>query len=222
MSGRSEKTAILFVDDDAQFRQILASSFQRKGYRVFTAACGHEALEVIQKNAIDVVVSDIRMPNGSGIDLLDQTKGMAPQMPVILLVTGFADIATEEAYLRGAEALLSKPFKMSVLEEIIEQHLSQGPKSQTTDRQVGQTVFKAELTFRTEEGTIPSEVLSLGDKGMFVVFEGKCPAINDEVMFEIIKDDKKLKGSGIIRWIRTHEMHACSGLGVEFLSVFEE
>lgn len=211
---------ILFVDDEADFRNILAFSFGRKGYKTLTASSGKEAFEIIKSQQVNVVVSDIRMPQGGGIELLDQTKEYHPETPIILLVTGFADITTEEAHHKGAEALFSKPFDISTLEETIERLLIPSEKRWSVPPESIDSEIQVELHFQCLNTAIESKSVSLGRGGMFVATpEEPFPNINDEVSFKIIfsKSGKSLNGNGIVRWARTQDIaNLPAGFGVEF------
>ncbi len=89
MSDKAQKYNILFVDDEQRILTSLRSIFRRE-YNVFTASGGKEALEVLAKNDINVIVSDQRMPNMLGNELLAQVHKLYPQT-MRLLLTGFMD-----------------------------------------------------------------------------------------------------------------------------------
>ncbi len=208
---------ILLVDDDEDFRNILTFSFQRKGYQVSSASGGREAMKIVRAQPIDVVISDIRMPEGDGIELLDQLKDYEIKTPIVLLVTGFADISTEEAYDRGAEALFSKPFDRKSVEENIHRLLTPPAErwSQARDQ------LSIELQIKLQCPDLPSAIktraISIGRGGMFLKLEDQFPNISDEVAFNIITDDNQLKGAGIVRWVRSNSSNeAGSGCGIEF------
>lgn len=216
----AKETTILFVDDEIDFRNILAFSFGRKGYKVLTASNGKEAFAIIQSQPVDVVVSDIRMPDGDGIELLDHTKERHPGTPIILLVTGFADVTTEEAHNKGAEALFSKPFDLNMLEQVIQTLLTPPDQRWAEAAKEVDTEIKVELRFQNLSSSIEAKVLSIGRGGMFIAFDkGNYPNINDEVSFTIHFDgqQKPLVGNGTIRWIRTQNIaDFASGFGIEF------
>ena len=107
---------ILIVDDEVDLREIVASELEFAGATIFQAENVSHAQEILNHQKVDLIVSDIRMPGGTGIDLLKFIKSKDVESPPIILITGFADITLEDAYHLGAEALISKPFK---LEELI-------------------------------------------------------------------------------------------------------
>lgn len=114
LSGGHQPARVLVVDDENGPRQALRMLLKEE-YEVLLAASVAEALEVVRGNAIDVVVTDIRMPNRSGIDLLRTVKEEQPELEVIIL-TGYGQLSTAvEAVEHGAFAYLEKPFDNEVM-----------------------------------------------------------------------------------------------------------
>jgi CheY-like chemotaxis protein len=108
---------ILVVDDEPDLREIISSRFQMEGSHVTLAENGESALKVLAVNDFDAVISDIRMPGGNGIELLEalqamQNNGAGKNLPAIILISGFSDLARKDALARGASALLVKPFDL--------------------------------------------------------------------------------------------------------------
>jgi two-component system response regulator RegA len=100
---------MLIVDDDRAFREVLAASFARRGYRVEAAANATEAERVCERFTPARAVIDLRMPGASGLDLLRALRRRFPDIAVVVL-TGFGSIATAvEAIKSGAVNYLSKP-----------------------------------------------------------------------------------------------------------------
>ncbi len=103
---------ILIADDEEDLKKALVFEFSRKGYKMLDASNGVEALNMVRdaKNGkVDIIITDIRMPNGDGIGLLDAVRREDPGLPVLIFMTGFADITPEEAIKRGAYAIFPKP-----------------------------------------------------------------------------------------------------------------
>lgn len=118
-----EDAHILVVDDEGAIRYSISKTLQRVGYQVHTAASGEEALEMMQRQDYDVVLTDIRMPGLTGVDLLARVKEQAPDAVVILL-TGYASLETAIESLRlGAHDYLVKPSSSQDIRNSVSQGL---------------------------------------------------------------------------------------------------
>ena len=209
---------ILIVDDEEYLRDFIATDFQRKGYQTLKAANGREAFELIQTRGIDLVLSDIRMPGGDGIELLNNSKAYNTEMPVVMLMTGFADLTLEEAYDQGADAVFEKPFNRKRLFETVERALLMqaskwGKRPEGVDFEL-----KVELHYGSLSAAVDAGALSLGRGGMFVSFAGPLPETESQVAFQIVLGNPapKLEGTGIVRWVRSGQGAARRGCGLEF------
>ncbi len=111
---------ILIVDDDNLVRSVLEQLLQRKGYIIKGVSGGMEALEYLKKNPVDLIVSDIRMPEMDGFELLQVVKKTFPTVGVIMM-TGYGDAGSvREALSLGADEYITKPFKGQEVSLIIE------------------------------------------------------------------------------------------------------
>ncbi len=100
---------ILIVDDEPLIRKSLHEVLSIEGYQTMMASCGNEALEKINQNSIDIVITDLKMPDINGITLLKTIKKKHPQIAVIL-ITGHGNIETAvEAMKFGAFDYITKP-----------------------------------------------------------------------------------------------------------------
>jgi serine/threonine-protein kinase len=113
------KARILFVDDEERIVNALRSIF-RSGYHVFTATNGAEALEFVRKFQPHVVVSDQRMPQMTGVELLRRVKGLAPNT-VRMLLTGYSDLAAIVGSINEGEVyrFISKPWDNQEIQKIV-------------------------------------------------------------------------------------------------------
>ncbi len=114
---------IMIVDDDEGIRDILGEALEDEGYRVITAHSGRHALEILADELVDLVISDVRMPNGDGGYLLDQVRARDSEKPPIILMSGFSNMTRTEAMDRGANAFFHKPYRLEELLEAIESRL---------------------------------------------------------------------------------------------------
>jgi two-component system response regulator PilR (NtrC family) len=106
---------ILVVDDEESMRQLLEIALGKEGYRVTLAESGKKATDLFDKSSYDLVISDIKMPDMTGVDVLRHVKETDPSVPVIM-VTAYASAETAVEALRlGAYDYLTKPFKLEEL-----------------------------------------------------------------------------------------------------------
>ena len=115
---------ILIVDDEQQILVALQETLKRKGYTVSTAGSAVEALRSLEKKFYRAVLTDVRMPELDGMELLKEVKRLSPGTPVILLTGhGTVDHAVE-ALKQGAFDYLMKPFSAEQLTEVMERATS--------------------------------------------------------------------------------------------------
>jgi DNA-binding NtrC family response regulator len=106
----SVKQTILIVDDDLHILEVLEARLASMQYRVITAAGAEPALDILRDKTVDLLITDVRMPGLSGMDLFVQTQSLRPGMPVIFL-TAFGTIPDAvKAVKAGAADYLTKPF----------------------------------------------------------------------------------------------------------------
>ena len=104
-----ESAHILVVDYEGAIRYSISKTLQRVGYQVSAAASGEEALDMLVEQNFDVVLTDIRMPGLTGVELLARIKEKAPDS-IVILMTGYASLGTAVESLRlGAHDYLIKP-----------------------------------------------------------------------------------------------------------------
>jgi len=106
---------ILLVDDEPDMRDALTAALRREGLCISTAANGVEALEKVQGQSFDLIITDVRMPRMGGLALLQELKRTSPTIPVIMM-TGYGRIEDAvEAMKAGAFDYLLKPFSLEDL-----------------------------------------------------------------------------------------------------------
>src|SRR5690606_38461154 len=89
------------------------------GYQVETATCGFEAINLLNQRDFDLVITDMRMPKGTGMDILKSIRSKSDSTPVICFVTDCTDKQMEEIESLGVMGTLSKPFVFKELLEVI-------------------------------------------------------------------------------------------------------
>ncbi len=129
-----QKLAILVVDDEAVQRDTLTGFLKKKGYTIETAESGARALNVIQSKTIDLVLTDMRMPEMDGAELLVRTKNMNPDIDVIVM-TAFGSMETAVSAMKnGATDFITKPVDLEQLEITIKKTLERKQLSDDNKR----------------------------------------------------------------------------------------
>jgi len=115
----TDPRSALVIDDDESIRRVIEFNLQDDGYVVRTAANGADGLEVLLSQPVDVVLSDVRMPEMDGLELLARIVAMRSDVPVIMLTAhGSIDTAVEAMKL-GAFDFLTKPFDRAHLKRVV-------------------------------------------------------------------------------------------------------
>jgi len=119
----TQTNRILIVDDNPHMSSLLSDILEFFDYGALGAQDGEEALELLGKDSVDMVITDLRMPRMGGLDLLRAIKGKFPNLPVVV-ITGFGtDSSESEAYAAQADGFLAKPFKVDEIKELLKKHL---------------------------------------------------------------------------------------------------
>jgi CheY-like chemotaxis protein/DNA-binding XRE family transcriptional regulator len=100
---------VLVVDDDRDVCQAVDAILQAAGFETRMAGSGFDAIRLMAAEPVHAVISDIRMPNGNGLELLDAVRRHHPSVP-LFFITGYDDVTAEDAKRRGATGLFNKPF----------------------------------------------------------------------------------------------------------------
>jgi DNA-binding NtrC family response regulator len=126
------KRTILIADDEANMRKVLAAMLRREGYEVITVSDGAEALDIMRRARVDVLLTDLKMPNVDGMELLKRVLAEFEGVPVVMLTAhGTVDTAVSAMKL-GAFDYLSKPFDKDELRLVIKK------ASATADLNIGE------------------------------------------------------------------------------------
>ncbi len=154
-------STILVVDDDAFFRTFCSEVLRGEDYTVLAVGSAPEALEVLEREPVELIVADIYMPGMSGLELLESVKAQHPAVDVVIM-TGYASIDTAiQALKRGAADYLRKPFAAEELVVVVEATLAQRRLYEENDRlrkQLG--LYELSRSFASLDD--PFRVLSLG------------------------------------------------------------
>ena len=115
----TDKIRLLIVDDEQIVGKRLRQIFEKVGYLVSVFTEGRPALEELQKNAYDIVVTDLKMEDVDGMKILEAAREKNPGIKVII-ITAFAEMETaREAYSKGVFDFITKPFQVDTLKQAI-------------------------------------------------------------------------------------------------------
>lgn len=115
----NENISVLVVDDDEFIRNLLVRHLTNRGYRVFSAESGEDAILLVQKGCYDLALIDILLQGISGIELVDEMKKICPDI-IMITMTGHPTMETAlDAMKKGVHDYLIKPFKLEQLDEVL-------------------------------------------------------------------------------------------------------
>jgi two-component system, NtrC family, response regulator PilR len=144
---------LLVADDERSMRELLELVFRREGHQVTAVSNGREALDAMQKTNFDLLITDVKMPDVGGIELLRLAREQAPEMMVIMM-TAFATInSAREAFKLGADDFIQKPFDVDEFKLIVRKALEK-------------------LDLRQENALLKRELLKRGNLGDII---GRSP-----------------------------------------------
>jgi DNA-binding NtrC family response regulator len=117
------KPSILIVDDDGVMQETLSGVLKKRGYETFSVGSGNEALSMIKKNIIDLILLDMKLPDIDGLEVLKKIKEFDTEILVIMM-TAFSDVQTAVSAMKsGAYDYINKPFELDELKLLIDKGL---------------------------------------------------------------------------------------------------
>jgi DNA-binding NtrC family response regulator len=127
---------LLIVDDEDSLLMTLVANLELEGFEVVGAETALSALELLHREAFDLVLTDIRMPGMNGVELFRTVRSQHPEMPVILMTAFAVESLIDEAILEGAFAVLPKPFDIEHVIAVLSRAVSR-PVVLLVNRQQG-------------------------------------------------------------------------------------
>src|SRR6266700_1218253 len=128
----SQKPHILIADDERSIRLMLETGLTLNGFRVTSARTGREALEAVAAGHFDAVLSDVYMPDGGGLELVESLRAAHPNLPIILMTAqGSLQIAVD-AVARGASDFIGKPFEISAVVALLRRYMDARREAEST------------------------------------------------------------------------------------------
>ena len=119
-----DKKRILVIEDDEEMRALLKDFFLEEGFETDSVSNGSEAFRKLVKESFVLVITDIRMPGLTGLDILPGIRKLQPEVPIIAITAFGSEDIRQRALERGATAYLEKPVHFYKLKEIIHEAIS--------------------------------------------------------------------------------------------------
>jgi putative nucleotidyltransferase with HDIG domain len=193
MAAKPDAARILVVDDERVIREILTDFLEMEGYRVSCAADGQEALNQLAVDSVDLVITDLKMPNLGGIELIDQLSKMK-EPPVILVMTGYGTVETAVgAMKRGAYDYIGKPFKVEDVVHVVRRGLEK-KKLEQENIQLKETVSLYKMSEALNQG------LSL-DRILEVIVDTTMREVDCDVVSLILKSENSGRYETVVRQV---------------------
>jgi CheY-like chemotaxis protein len=120
----TESPSLLITDDDSAFRETLEGVFQPLGFRTLLASDGEEALQIVVRETVHVVLLDMHMPKLTGLETLRLVKRIKALMPCIILSADLNDLLIEQARRARAFSILSKPVTRNQITGVVHEALA--------------------------------------------------------------------------------------------------
>ncbi|MGD2047179.1 MAG: sigma-54 dependent transcriptional regulator [Gemmatimonadota bacterium] len=166
---------VLVVDDEPRIRRIVELALGERGYQVLTAESAEDALDLLETEPVNVVVTDLQLPGRSGLELLADMSRDRPALPVIL-ITAFGTVETAvEAIKAGAFDYVLKPFSVEELEALVERALEASQTPEAVAEASGATelgmvaespAMKRVVELVAQVAPAPTTVLVTGETGV--------------------------------------------------------
>ncbi|MBI5094621.1 MAG: response regulator [Candidatus Hydrogenedentes bacterium] len=200
-----EDASVLLVDDESDFLELVEFEFERCGCRTHKASSGKEARACFDSGSTDLVITDIRMNDGDGIELLTHIKKVNLHLPPVMLVSGVEDILPRVAYSLGAEALFQKPCRLSDLLETA-RRLLLPPMARWNRLEEPPTGLHARNRLLDTSVASLVNAVDLGRGGLSVNVAGRQPRVGSCLAFRAKCEATgldEIDGTGTIRWVET-------------------
>ena len=124
LRGNNSVVRILIIEDDEEMRALLKDSLLEEGVEADSATNGSEALRKLVKESFDLVITDIRMPGLTSLDILPGIKKLQPQVSIIVITAFGSEEVRRQSFNRGATAYLEKPLHLNRLKTLIQEMVS--------------------------------------------------------------------------------------------------
>jgi len=133
----NNKKRILVVEDDEEMRSLLKDFIEAEGFEMDSVSNGSEAFRILVRELFDLVITDIRMPGLTGLDILPGIKKLQPEAPIIVITAFGSEEVHRRAIERGATAYLEKPLHFHELKTMIHEIISSKAKNRGDEKWSG-------------------------------------------------------------------------------------
>lgn len=123
MENENEKPLILIVDDEVELCDTMSLTFSIRGFEVISAYSGNQAIEILKTKPVDILLSDVRMADGSGLELVTWVHQSKLKIPVVALMSGYSDVSSQEISRLGVTLFFDKPFPVNTVIKTIRDEL---------------------------------------------------------------------------------------------------
>jgi DNA-binding NarL/FixJ family response regulator len=213
---------VLIVDDEKYICDVLEATLSGKGIKVYTTTKPEEVENLIKKIPFDFIISDMKMPNLTGRELIRQVKKNYHYWPQIIVMTGFSEYLPEELYAQGAISYINKPFKPDEIFNIILQNYSDEKNMIKTyfDNIDDSDSFDIQNTISLTSKTIGTGGAFLGFTSNYLKNQSLAPNKTIKLKYHLEDfGDEVFETYAEVLWRRiTPEKDLFSGLGVKFIN----
>lgn len=213
---------ILIVDDEPDICELFSFEFEADGFETYTAGNAREAITLLEKQTVDAILSDIRMPGGTGIELLTWVRQNLPLSVVFVLMTGYSDISLDKAFQMGAHGIFHKPLKMDEVMVFIDRCIGSPTDSGPAKRRSSRLATKLDACFwGTEDGEKSQAIVrDISRGGMRLSTESRPPQDFSIISFTLAlpgNGGPLIEGTAEVRWqTSTADALGHHQFGVEF------
>lgn|GEM_PF-1023284 len=215
---------LLVVDDEEVLCELVGDELSDTGYKVSLANGAKAAQTLIASSKFDGIVTDMRMPDGNGLDVTRAAHAINKELPVVV-ITGYSDISIEDLFSGGVFAMLNKPVNFDLLFAVLKRLLL------PLRERMKLNAFTPELKLigisLQSTATVQSAEGFLGRNGAFLPAVSGLPDVGKLIDFSSTSFRNApgiaLSGKAIVRWCRDKAQGELrSGMGIEFVELSKE
>ena len=155
---------ILIIDDEQTQREVLTGYLKKKGYHILSADSGDEGIKLIKQNTVDIVLSDFKMPDKTGLEVLEEVKNINPEISFVI-ITAYSTVEDAVKAMRlGAYDYISKPVDLDELDLMIEKIIENRNLKSEIKNLKSQLQEKHRITSIISHSPKMEEVLSIASR----------------------------------------------------------